>query len=424
MEKGYYQAAWNDIKHSPGWFGKLCLLALIECIPVFGVIVVNGYLLGWARDISWNLNKPLPAAIFGNEDGKLYRRGWFALVISLVMGIIPCIIWCVAASIDASGTTAMQYGSSHMSYSVSSAGGGLAFLAGILMVVAFVASLLFGLAAYVGQVRMAIYDNLGAGLGFGKIFKMMGHDAKGMARIFGMILLLGLIFGAIMSVITFVVGLFATIFAAITLTGSSTSLMYGSPMTMDGTTAGVEAAFAFLGALAMFLPLFLALFYFSMVAGEFIKMVTIRAVGYWTRNFQVAQWGDKHAPLPFERQAVQMPVTPPPAAAAPAAAAPAAAAPSTAATPAPAPAAAPAPEQAASQPAAQPEAAAPDPAPTAAPAPATPAEPAAPAAPAAPPAPSASPAPAEQPTAQTPPAPNPPADEPPAGGSGTSAPRA
>ena len=26
----YFKSAWGDIKNSPGWFGKLCLLALIN----------------------------------------------------------------------------------------------------------------------------------------------------------------------------------------------------------------------------------------------------------------------------------------------------------------------------------------------------------------------------------------------------------
>ena len=35
----YFKSAWGDIKNSPGWFGKLCLLALINFIPIFGQIV-------------------------------------------------------------------------------------------------------------------------------------------------------------------------------------------------------------------------------------------------------------------------------------------------------------------------------------------------------------------------------------------------
>ena len=76
MQTGYFNAAWQDIKNSPGWFGKLVLLSLLSLIPIFGWLVVLGYLYGWARDIAWNVHGPLPKRIFGNEDGKLYSRGW------------------------------------------------------------------------------------------------------------------------------------------------------------------------------------------------------------------------------------------------------------------------------------------------------------------------------------------------------------
>ena len=38
----YFKSAWGDIKNSPSWFGKICLLALINFIPIFGQIVAYG----------------------------------------------------------------------------------------------------------------------------------------------------------------------------------------------------------------------------------------------------------------------------------------------------------------------------------------------------------------------------------------------
>ena len=45
MQTGYFNAAWQDIKNSPGWFGKLVLLSLLSLIPIFGWLVVLGYLV-------------------------------------------------------------------------------------------------------------------------------------------------------------------------------------------------------------------------------------------------------------------------------------------------------------------------------------------------------------------------------------------
>ena len=89
MEKGYFSAAWSDITKSPGWFSKTLRLGLLNLIPIFGVLVTYGYLYGWARDIAWNVHRPMPDRIFGNEDGNLFKRGFFILVIGFVFSLIP-----------------------------------------------------------------------------------------------------------------------------------------------------------------------------------------------------------------------------------------------------------------------------------------------------------------------------------------------
>lgn len=60
MEKGYFAAAWGDVAKSPGWASVLLRLGLLCLVPVFGVVVMYGYLFSWARDIAWNVHRPLP----------------------------------------------------------------------------------------------------------------------------------------------------------------------------------------------------------------------------------------------------------------------------------------------------------------------------------------------------------------------------
>lgn len=88
MQKGYFKAAWNDIKQSEGWLGKMFLLGLLSLIPIFGQVVLLGYAYGWLRDIAWGVETPLPPRIFGNEDGQLYRRGLIVFVINTVFCLI------------------------------------------------------------------------------------------------------------------------------------------------------------------------------------------------------------------------------------------------------------------------------------------------------------------------------------------------
>ena len=93
----YLSSSWNDITHSRGWFGKICLLGLITMIPIFGIMVLRGYMYGWARDIAWRVHEPMPARIFGNEDGGLYKRGFYMLVLNLVLALaVYLVLWLVA----------------------------------------------------------------------------------------------------------------------------------------------------------------------------------------------------------------------------------------------------------------------------------------------------------------------------------------
>ena len=81
MEKGYFSAAWGDITKSPGWFSKMLRMGLLCFIPIFGVLVVYGYLYGWARDIAWNVHRPMP------EKSPLPKRGKAVEQSAIVMAV-------------------------------------------------------------------------------------------------------------------------------------------------------------------------------------------------------------------------------------------------------------------------------------------------------------------------------------------------
>ena len=55
MQRGYFKTAWSDVTQSPHWVTRILLLALLSFIPVFGWIVIAGYLWGWARDMAWGV---------------------------------------------------------------------------------------------------------------------------------------------------------------------------------------------------------------------------------------------------------------------------------------------------------------------------------------------------------------------------------
>lgn len=288
MQIQYFQTAWNDLKQSPGWFGKLLLLGLLLFVPILGPIVLCGYFYGWARDVAWGVRNPLPEHIFGNEDGKLYRRGFFALVISFVLGLIPSAVSLIGDSLSGGGSfMAMQSSSYYDPYGFSSAAAapsaGALLASMVLSLISMVLSFAVLFFQWVGIMRMSIYDRLSAGFQIKKIWAMLRHDSGGILRIFGMYLLLSLA----AAVIVFIVALiFVLVFvSALAQSGGSG----------DSSLMAVIAAGGLVGVLL------LVLFGYALVVySVFVQGMIARALGYWTRQFNVPAWRGQEDPMPFE----------------------------------------------------------------------------------------------------------------------------
>lgn len=271
MQAGYFQTAWNDIKHSNDWVKKIALLALLQFVPIFGQIVLFGYLYGWARDIAWNIHQPMPEHIMGNEDGKLYSRGFFMLLISFVFALIPGLI---------SLLTNFSFGDGPNI----SAGAHAFAMSGSL--VALVLSLFCSVFAWVGQMRAAIYGRLGPGFQLSQIWKMLRYDTNGILRILGMNLLIGLILGVIFSIVATLLG-----FGALASLNASGAFM---------GTANIDDFAALIPAMGAGSLLLLVVVYALLFGSTWLEALVARALGYWTRQFNVPAWGGQDDPLPFE----------------------------------------------------------------------------------------------------------------------------
>ena len=272
MEKGYFSAAWGDITKSPGWFSKMLRMGLLCFIPIFGVWVVYGYLYGWARDIAWNVHRPMPEKIFGNEDGNLYKRGFFILVIGFVFSLIPGAF---------SFLTSMVTGVSFLGAATTSSaplGVGSLLMALVFSLAGLVLTFAVVFFYWVGAMRCALYGTLSSGFQFGKIWAMLRYDFTGLLRIFGM----SLICGAVVGIAAFVlVGLSVTL-----------SVIFGVAFIQNEAQAVVFAV--------IILLLILILCVVSSFISVLITALISRALGYWTRQFQVNLWGGQEDPMPFE----------------------------------------------------------------------------------------------------------------------------
>lgn len=287
MQTGYFNAAWQDIKNSPGWVGKLLLLSLLLFIPVFGYIVMMGYLLGWARDMAWGVHAPLPQRIFGNEDGKLYSRGFFAWVISMALGVVLALatflLTCLMSFVLGLGFV----GAVGHHAGIAMVGVAAALLSVLSIILPIAASLAGALFQWVGWMRMSVYARLSAGFQFGKIWAMIRHDFGGIARILGMGVLILLVGGIAIVLLGLVVLLIVFALAAFSV----------------GMGAVAEAPSWAVWAVLLALVALLAFAYAGMVLSVFTQMMTLRALGYWTRGFEVPLWRGQDDPLPFQMRA-------------------------------------------------------------------------------------------------------------------------
>ena len=148
---------------------------------------------------------------------------------------------------------------------------------------AAVLALAFQLPAWVGQMRSSIYGRIGPGFQLQQIWKMMKYDTNGLLRILGMVVLIGAILGTIFAVAISIFSVSAVMsFVAAGMNSSDASVMVSIPMFIFGSLLALVA------------------FYALMFGGMWVQALECRALGYWTRQFNVPAWGGQDDPLPFE----------------------------------------------------------------------------------------------------------------------------
>lgn len=272
-EKGYFAASWGDLVKTPGWLGKMLRLGLVLLIPVFGSIVVVGYLYGWAREIAWGVHRPLPKRIFGNEDGQLYKRGFFVFLVGLVFSLAPIVFSFFGGGV-LGFVPLLGYGYDGTVFGI---------LVFSMLFNFFVLALSFVAVffAWVGSMRCSLYGTLSSGFQIGKIWAMMRYDFGGLLRIFGMYLICSTVTICVLGLL-FLIALFVGV------------------MSVYALSLGGADWLAVLLAIVAFFFFVYALF----VASAVTETLVARALGYWTRQFEVNRWGGQEDLMPFEQRAM------------------------------------------------------------------------------------------------------------------------
>lgn len=277
MRSGYFEAAWSDVSGSPGLPGKLLALALISLIPVFGWVVVFGYLLGWARDLAWGVAEPLPPHVFGNADGELYRRGFFAIVILVLFGLLPLAVATLLGLLPASD--------GFLDKGVFGLVPALSLLRPVMCVAASLLAIAF---AWVGMMRMSIYRRFSPGLQIGRLAAMLHYDSGGIVRLLGLFLIVALSALATIFLLVFVVA------------GASAVLFFGAlESVVQGVTSFSGSSIMATGSFALGSAMVACALAVSTVS-VLGSMIILRALGYWTQQFDVPHWLGQDDPMPFE----------------------------------------------------------------------------------------------------------------------------
>lgn len=80
----YIKASWYDLKHSPGYIGRVCLIALLSLVPILNMFLI-GYAIRWGVDLLKGKRETLPSTIL-NEQTFVF--GLFYVLLSMVTGAL------------------------------------------------------------------------------------------------------------------------------------------------------------------------------------------------------------------------------------------------------------------------------------------------------------------------------------------------
>lgn len=298
-DRRFFGRAWASLASTRNVFGKLCLIALLQFVPVLGQMVTLGYFLGWVREAAWGMETPMPAHVLSGGDRTYWPRAAKAWVTTLLYGLIEGAFVCLLVGVWA------FFG--HMQTGIVDD-----IILGVLVAVGLLGSIILLICYYVGLVRLAIYNRFGAAWQWGQSLRMAGRDFGGLLKLFfgtvGLNLLISVLAVAAAGVMVLAFlspTALSTFVGGVAMLGGATD-----PEVVLGALVTVAAG------LLVASPLLAVLSFLLEIPYLVISAVCWRALGNWAAQFDVARWGAMGDPLPDpapEPAVVAAPVAPTPA---------------------------------------------------------------------------------------------------------------
>lgn len=144
--KGCAGAAWEDVRQSKNWFGKIALMALIEFVPILNWVNM-GYARRWSRELIFGKIENMPQKIFGE---RCFVTGAMNFLVVLLLMILLSIVTVALELIPIAGA-----------------------------VCAVILSIFAAMVIEICCTRMAIFDQLSEGFALGKGYNAgKGHWSK------------------------------------------------------------------------------------------------------------------------------------------------------------------------------------------------------------------------------------------------------
>jgi hypothetical protein len=251
--QGCVSAAWSDIKSTPGWFKRTCLLGLVNLVPILNWFV-TGYALRWARQLPLGRIGGMPTTIFRDRN---FINGFFFFVISLIVGVVTAVVGWLFDSTNAVGG----------------------------IVVALV-SIALGMFQYVMAMRSAVADSLGAAFDLGNVWDAFKRKPWSVLFITVVPSLCTGICVGLVCVILLLIGLAVIGSDVMSIINM---IQYYDYYSTYSATASTQLITSLVNIFVSLLPLLLVCWVVSAVVDAFTQVLVMRAMGHWTAR-NAANW--------------------------------------------------------------------------------------------------------------------------------------
>lgn len=280
FERGHYlRRSWNMLTGQRGWAKPVLVLAAARFVPVFGMLGVEGYAQEWGRLTAWNVD-----AAPKQKDvrvGKLISSGWRATLVALGWNLI---LFAAYALLD-------------WVFGMTLRGSALSTARDILEFVCAVVALLASAVVCAASLRATVYQRLGAGYRFDRIWDMCRRDFGGLMRMVG-IELVGNLVGLL---VTFVFGIGVVGALMPSLIEFVPDIILGFTASGYASSGGVGATLALhglLSSLAGMIPVLVIMAFCLHLVEVTLTLLVTTGVALWMRQFDVPRWGRSADPLP------------------------------------------------------------------------------------------------------------------------------